>query len=152
LVMLLIPLMNLVYHMFDSIDLWTTPLRRMTAGIVVTASSFVACALLQQHIDTSAPGSVWVGWQLVQYLLLTTGEVMVSITGLEFAYTQAPRKMKSTILGFWYLTVSLGNVLVYLLAQVQDGMTHWVSENVVTGLSKPATFFWIFAALSGAAA
>jgi POT family proton-dependent oligopeptide transporter len=151
-VMLLIPLMNLVYHVVDSFGVKTTPLRRVTAGMVITASSFVTCALLQQLIDASPPKSVWIGWQLIQYLLITTGEVMVSITGLEFAYTQAPRKMKSTIMGFWLLTVTLGNVLVALLAEVQDDMTRWVSANIITGLSKPATFFWVFAALSGAAA
>ncbi len=37
-------------------------------------------------------------------------EVMVSITGLEFAYTQAPRAMKSTIMSLWLLTVTAGNL------------------------------------------
>jgi POT family proton-dependent oligopeptide transporter len=151
-VMLLIPLMNLVYHLFDRTGIKTTPLRRVSTGMFITASSFVACALLQQHIDHSPKNSVWIGWQLLQYLLITVGEVMVSITGLEFAYTQAPKKMKSTIMGFWLLTVTLGNVLVAMLARVQPAMTKWVGENVITGLSEPATFFWVFATLSGIAA
>jgi POT family proton-dependent oligopeptide transporter len=144
--------MNVVYHLVESMGIRTTPLRRVSAGMFVTASSFVACALLQQHIDHSPSASVWVGWQLIQYLLITTGEVMVSITGLEFAYTQAPKKMKSTIMGFWLLTVTVGNVLVAMLARVQPAMTQWVGENIITGLSGPATFFWVFATLSAAAA
>lgn len=137
LVMLLIPLMNLVYHLFDRAGLRTTPLRRITVGMIVTALSFVATALLQQHIDASPPHSVWVGWQVVQYVIITIAEVMVSITGLEFAYTQAPKRMKSTVMGFWLLTVTLGNVLVAFLAGFK-------------GL-QPAQFFWTFAALSAAA-
>lgn len=137
LVMLLIPLMNLVYHGFDRAGLRTTPLRRITVGMLLTALSFVATAMLQQHIDASPKQSVWVGWQLVQYVIITVAEVMVSITGLEFAYTQAPKKMKSTVMGFWLLTVTLGNVLVAFLAGFK-------------GLPA-AQFFWIFAGLSAAA-
>jgi POT family proton-dependent oligopeptide transporter len=151
-VMLLIPLMNVVYALFDRAGLQTTPLRRVTVGMFITAASFVATALLQQYIDRSPPSSVWVGWQLIQYLIITIGEVMVSITGLEFAYTQAPKKMKSTVMGFWLLTVTLGNVLVAMLAHVQGPMTKWVGANVITGLGQEATFFWVFAVLSGAAA
>jgi POT family proton-dependent oligopeptide transporter len=137
-VMLFIPMMNVIFTLFDRAGIKTTPLRRMTVGMWSTALSFVATALLQAWIDRSPPHSVWVGWQLVQYALLTVGEVMVSITGLEFAYTQAPGKMKSTIMGFWQLTVTLGNVLVAFLAGFK-------------GL-RPVDFFWTFAGLSGAAA
>ena len=154
-VMLFIPLMNVVYGLFDRLGLKTTPLRRVTVGTFFTAASFVATALLQQSIDAAAaagsPKSIWWGWQAIQYVLITLGEVMVSITGLEFAYTQAPRKMKSTVMGFWLLTVTLGNVLVYLMAGVQKQLTAWVSENVAQGLSQAATFFWFFAALSAVA-
>jgi POT family proton-dependent oligopeptide transporter len=138
LVMMLIPLMNVVYFLFARVGISTPPLRRMTVGMGITSLSFVATAVLQQWIDRSEPSSVWVGWQVIQYALITVGEVMVSITGLEFAYTQAPKKMKSTVMGFWLLTVTLGNVLVAFLAGFK-GM-------------EPARFFWIFAGLSAGAA
>jgi POT family proton-dependent oligopeptide transporter len=138
LVMIFIPLMNVAYGLLDKAGLKTTPLRRVTVGMVLTSLSFVATALLQAHIDGSEKGSVWIGWQLVQYAIITVGEVMVSVTGLEFAYTQAPKKMKSTVMGFWLLTVSLGNVLVTFLAGFK-------------GLSL-VNFFWVFAILSAAAA
>jgi POT family proton-dependent oligopeptide transporter len=137
-VMLLIPLMNLLYYLFERAGIRTTPLRRVTTGMFITALSFVSCALLQVHINNSPPKSVWIGWQLLQYLIITIGEVMVSITGLEFAYTQAPRKMKSTVMGFWLLTVTLGNVLVAFLAGFKD--------------LERVNFFWTFAGLSAGAA
>ncbi len=108
-----------------------TPLRRMSGGMVITASSFAAAALIQTTIDAGVVPSI--GWQFIPYLLITIAEIMVSITGLEFAYTQAPRQMKSTIMSFWFLTVFAGNEL-----------TAWVSEiNKFQG----ASFFWFFAAL-----
>ena len=138
LVMLLIPLMNVFYGLVDRMGLKTTPLRRVTFGMFLTSLSFVATAMLQQHIDDSPKDSVWIGWQLVQYVIITVAEVMVSVTGLEFAYTQAPKRMKSTVMGFWLLTVTVGNVLVAFLA----------------GFEKLSlvNFFWVFAGLSAGAA
>lgn len=70
---------------------------------------------------------------------MTTAEVLVSVTGLEFAYTQAPRRMKSTIMGFWLLGVTFGNVLVAFLAPMQT----------ILSLSQ---FFWVFTGLMVGAA
>ena len=51
---------------------------------------------------------------------MTQAEVMVSITGLEFAYTQAPKRMKSTLMGFWLLSVALGNKLAAVVTMMPD--------------------------------
>lgn len=139
-VMGLIPLMNWLYLRSDRLGVQTTPLRRITVGMFIAALSFVIVALLQAWIDgneASGAAKVWFAWQIIPYLLITVAEVMVSITGLEFAYTQAPARMKSTIMGFWLLTVALGNVLVAFLA----------------GFEKlpRVYFFWTFAGLSFAA-
>ena len=53
-------------------------------------------------------------WQILPYVLLTFGEVLVSATGLEFAYSQAPRSMKGVIMAFWTLAVTVGNLWVLL--------------------------------------
>lgn len=136
-VMFLIPIMNLVYSAVDRCGIKTTPLRRITVGMIITSLSFVAVALIQTRIDAEGEGKVWFAWQIIPYVLLTIGEVMVSITGLEFAYTQAPKRMKSTVMGFWLMATSLGNVLVAFLA----------------GFEKLALvdFFWVFAGLMAGA-
>jgi proton-dependent oligopeptide transporter, POT family len=53
-------------------------------------------------------------WQVLPYIVLTVGEILVSVTGLEFAYTQAPRTMKSVIQSFWNLTTAAANLAVAL--------------------------------------
>jgi len=63
-----------------------------------------------------SPRPINIMWQLPQYFTITLGEVMFSITGLEFAYSQAPPSMKSCIMAAWLLTVSFGNLLVVILA------------------------------------
>lgn len=138
-VMLLIPFTAYaVYPAITKLGFEMTPLRRMTLGMLLTGTSFVAAAIIQARIDAVGEGEVHVAWQLLSYLLLTLSEVMVSITGLEFAYTQAPRRMKSTIMSFWLATVALGNAIAGVLFK-----TFKETELV--------TFFWIFAAMMFAA-
>lgn len=140
-VMILIPLNNfLLYPLVEKLGVAVTPLRKMTVGMGMAAAAFAIVALLQERIDTLAPSGAKVGiaWQVIPYFVMTQAEVMVSVTGLEFAYTQAPRRMKSTIMGFWLLTVAFGSKLVILVTKLPD-----------MGLS---TFFWVFAALMAGAA
>jgi len=80
------------------------------------AASYVVVAWLQQRID--AGEQISVAWQIVPYIFLTTGEVLISATGLEFAFTQAAPEMKSTIMSFWLLTVAVGNALVSVITSV----------------------------------
>ncbi len=141
LVMILIPFTSVVlYPALSKLGLDMTPLRRMTLGMFVAALSFVAVALIQARIDAGLASGDKVGvlWQFVPYLVITIAEVMVSVTGLEFAYTQAPRRMKSTIMGFWLLFVAMGNLLVAELVKVE-------------GLPL-VDFFWLFAGLMAGAA
>ncbi len=141
-VMMIIPLMNwTVYRPLERRGIVVKPLLRMTAGMFLAAVAFAAAAILQARVEElGAHGArVHASWQVPQYWLMTTSEVLVSITGLEFAYTQAPRRMKSTIMGFWLLGVTFGNVLVAFLSPLQ------------TILSQ-SEFFWVFTALMAAAA
>jgi POT family proton-dependent oligopeptide transporter len=118
LVMALIPLMNVFYVMVERWGIKATTLRRMAVGLFLAALAFVCVALIEERIVREGPGKVWFVWQFIAYGILTTAEVMVSTTGLEFAYTQAPKAMKSTVMGFWLLAVTLGNILVAMLARL----------------------------------
>lgn len=114
LVMVLIPVMTLwLYPMLGRL---ATPLRRMSYGMFIAASSFVVVAMLQTWVDSGARVSIW--WQTVPYLILTVAEVLISTTGLEFAFREAAPSMKSTIMGFWNLTVAFGNLLVTVVTRL----------------------------------
>jgi POT family proton-dependent oligopeptide transporter len=119
LVMLWVPFLTMwVYPMAEKLGLRPTPLRRMAAGMLFIGFSFVLSAGIQWYLDHDH--SVSLAWQLVPYTVLEAGEVLVSATGLEFAFGQAPPSMKSTIMSFWYLTSSLGNFLVVLLTYLNS--------------------------------
>ncbi len=119
-VMGLIPLFSMgVYPLLDKMGLKTTPIRRITWGMFVAAASFVIVALIQMSMDANGPeNKVNVMWQFFPYLVITMAEVMVSITGLEFAYTQAPRSMKSSVMSIWLLTVFFGNLITAYVSKI----------------------------------
>src|SRR6185369_11696549 len=111
LVMVLIPLTaGVVYPAFKRLGYELTPLRRMTWGMVVGSFSYVAAGLINMPI--AAGQSLSILWQVVPYVLLTTAEILISTTGLEFAYSQAPHQMKGTIMSIWLITSTFANVVV----------------------------------------
>ena len=107
LILLFIPVVN--YFIYPALDkvFSLTPLRKIGIGLFLTAFSFLVIAYIQNMIDAGQRPTVW--WQFLAYVILTLGETMVSITGLELSYTQAPNKMKSAVMAAWLFTVSLGN-------------------------------------------
>ncbi len=85
-----------------------TPLRKIGIGFFLMVATFALSAAIQSWIDAGQNPSI--GWQFGAYGLITASEVMVSIVGLEFAYTQAPKTMKSMIMSLYLLSVFVGNM------------------------------------------
>ena len=54
-------------------------------------------------------------WLLPQYIILTCGEILFSITGLEFAYTQSPASMKAVVQALYLLTTAGGNLIDWIV-------------------------------------
>jgi len=122
LVMLLIPAFS--YVIYPAIDkvFPLTALRKIAIGLFVAAAAFAIPTLIQLSIDQG--GTPPIAWQLLAYVVLTAAEVMVSITCLEFSYTQAPKTMKSFVMAFFMLSISLGNLFtgaVNFIIQNPDG-------------------------------
>jgi POT family proton-dependent oligopeptide transporter len=111
LVMLMVPIFTyLLFPVTEKSGLRVTTLRRMGAGLFLTAISFVMVALIEQRVSGGEKLSVL--WQTLPYIVLTAGEVLVSNTGLEFAFREAPASMRSTMMSFWLLTTALGNLAI----------------------------------------
>lgn len=150
LVMLLIPFNNLVlYPLLQRRGYEMTALRRMTAGMVFAGLSWIVAGAFQIALDDGDPMSIV--WQVLPYALLTFGEVLVSATGLEFAYSQAPAAMKGVIMSFWNLAVTVGNLWVLLAnaAVRNDGVLGAIAG---TGLSETAFLMFFFAGFAFVAA
>jgi POT family proton-dependent oligopeptide transporter len=112
-----------------------TPLRKIGIGLFVTASSFLIVASIEQRIQDGETVNMW--WQIAAYSVLTAGEVLVSITALEYSYKQAPLYMKSFIMSLFLLSTSVGNAFTAAVntlmieplqaTEISTGEQTWVS-------------------------
>ena len=150
LVMLLIPFNNLVlYPALRRFGYEPTALRRMTTGIVFAGLAWIVVGAMQLVLDRG--NAFTITWQMLPYVLLTFGEVLVAATGLEFAYSQAPLSMKGAIMAFWNLSVTIGNLWVLVAnAGVQNAVvTKFIAS---TGFGVTAFQMFFFAVFAFAAA
>jgi len=85
-----------------------------------------------------------VGWQLLAYVVITAAEILVSITCLEFSYTQAPPQMKSLIMSLYLLSVSLGNLFTALVNTLSQ-------DAAGNSLLSGAAYYWFFCGCMAAA-
>lgn len=138
LIMLLTPLFTYLIYPFLNNLFDLTAIRKMAIGLFLTVIAFAIAGIIQMQLDR---GSVpHIGWQLIAYVVLTSAEVMISITCLEFSYRQAPKTMKSFIMAFYFLSVAVGNLFtsaVNFFIQNADGSSKLAGAN----------YFWFFTLL-----
>ncbi|KAJ0062300.1 hypothetical protein NL108_007503 [Boleophthalmus pectinirostris] len=82
------------------------------------------CEGIEQVMDIQ-PNSIHMAWLIPQYFLITAGEVVFSVTGLEFSYSQAPSNMKAVLQAGWLLTVAVGNIIVLIVAEAATLPDQW---------------------------
>jgi len=151
LVLLFIPLFGMVIYPAVGGVVKFTPLRRILVGFVLAGAAFAISAHAQSLIDAEtarlaaaglgAEAARWpsVAWQLTAYVVITAAEILVSITCLEFSYTQAPPQMKSLIMSLYLLSVSLGNLFTASVNAVTKDAS---GESTLVG----ASYYWFFTA------
>ena len=138
LIMLLVPLFSYRVYPFLNRFFVLTALRKMRIGLFITVIAFAITSFIQMQLDTGLVPHI--SFQLLAYGLLTSAEVMVSITCLEFSYTQAPKTMKSFVMAFYFLSVAIGNLFtsaVNFFIQNDDGSSKLAGAN----------YFWFFTGL-----
>ena len=138
LIMLLIPVFN--YAIYPAVDrvFPLSPLRKVGIGFLLTIAAFLMVYAIDLRIAAGAVPSVW--WQIAAFVVITSGEVMVSITVLEYSYTQAPPAMKSFIMSLNMLSVSLGNLIA-------AGVNRVISSGAAADYLRGPKYFLFFAAL-----
>ncbi len=114
LVMTFIPLLTLFIYPY--IGKYSRPIRRIGIGICLAGLSYLSVAWLQSRLDGGEQLSIL--WQAIPYFLLTISEILVSTTGLEYAYTAAGKNLKSLVTSLWYLTITTANLLVVVLTSL----------------------------------
>nr|XP_057907034.1 solute carrier family 15 member 1b [Doryrhamphus excisus] len=116
---------------------------------LVIPPTFVFGANCEQDIRVVmdiSPNSIHMAWQIPQYFLITAGEVVFSVTGLEFSYSQAPSNMKSVLQAGWLLTVAFGNIIVLIVAEAATLPDQWAEYILFASLLVAVCIIFAFVA------
>jgi POT family proton-dependent oligopeptide transporter len=143
LILIYVPLFNFVIYPLLNKVFTLTPLRKVSIGLFIAAGAYALSSGIQEWIDDGQTPHI--AWQLLAYMLITAAEVMVSITCLEFSYTQSPRKMKSFVMAMYLLSVSAGNIFTALV-------NRFTMDTDGNSTLKGAMYYWFFTAAMAIAA
>jgi POT family proton-dependent oligopeptide transporter len=138
LIILLVPLFT--YLIYPSLNrcFVLTAIKKMQLGLFLTVIAFAIPSVVQMQLDAGLTPSIL--WQTLAYVLLTSAEVMVSITCLEFSYTQAPATMKSFVMAFYFLSVALGNLFT-------SAVNFFIHNTDGSSKLAGADYYWFFTGL-----
>jgi POT family proton-dependent oligopeptide transporter len=136
-IIIVIPIMDFgVYPLLRKLGINFSPIKKITAGFILSSFAMISACVTQHFIykmskcgddinhlsktrkDCSAPITVWV--QVFPYALIGMSEVMASITKLEYAYTKAPKNMRSTIQALALFTSAISSALGQALTALSD--------------------------------
>jgi len=99
-----------------------TPLKKMTFGFFAGAAAMIWAAVLQHYIYITNPCGYYVStceetstlnvWiQTGSYVLIAFSEIFASITGLEYAFTKAPRNMRSLVMAVFLFATAVSSAI-----------------------------------------
>ncbi|MEO6038630.1 MAG: hypothetical protein ABIQ93_09475 [Saprospiraceae bacterium] len=129
--------------LFPRLELWTgvefSTKRKMLIGFVLLLAALLLESWVSHQIDLHR--TVHAGWQVLALAILSAAEVLISISGLQYGYTHAPRSMKSTIGAIWLLTTAVGNGLNAWLNALAD------QEPAFAFLQCNTFFYWLLCGL-----
>ncbi|MGB1241526.1 MAG: POT family MFS transporter [Chitinophagales bacterium] len=117
-------------------------LHKISLGMLLCAVSFAICAWVEMQIQAGNEPSIL--FQVIAYIFLTAAEILVSITALEMAYTQAPNAMKSFIMSFYLLSIAFGNFITAMV----NGFNEQADGSL---LLAGADYYWFFVGLTAVA-
>ncbi|KAL4915464.1 oligopeptide transporter [Aspergillus aurantiobrunneus] len=138
---------RVIYPFLRRIGINFSPLKRITAGFVVAGCGMLCATVTQHYIyklgecgkeanrcltedGVHAPISVWV--QALTYILGGISEILASVTSLEYAFTKAPKNMRS---------------LVQAVALFMNAFSSAIGQALV-GLSEDPLLVWNYAVVA----
>ncbi|KAK6996639.1 Peptide/h+ symporter protein [Favolaschia claudopus] len=159
-----------IYPFLRSRGINFTPIKRISAGFFVAGMAMVYAAVLQFYLYKTSPCdndqpsacetedrhpnpspiNVWVASG--PYILVGMSEIFASITSLEYAFTKAPKRMKSVVMAFSQLQTALASALNFALVDVNtEEKFQWLfaSFGIISSVFA-GIFYWNFRELDEA--
>ncbi|KAI0696611.1 oligopeptide transporter [Cytidiella melzeri] len=131
-----------------------TPIKKITLGFYTGAAAMIWSAVVQHYIyktnpcgyDASncaetSPLNVWI--QTGSYVLVAFSEIFASITGLEYAFTKAPKNMRSLVMGLYLFTSAIASALGEAFVSLSaDPLLVWNYGVMAVLAAVSGTIFW----------
>ncbi|KAH9206290.1 POT family-domain-containing protein [Leptodontidium sp. 2 PMI_412] len=160
-IIIVIPIMDfLIYPGLRKAGINFTPIKKISFGFFLSSLAMVSATVTQYYIyklspcgsninalqtptrDCSAPFTVWI--QVFPYGLIGLSEVMASITKLEYAYTKAPKNMRSTVQAIALFTSAVSSALSQALVGLsEDPLLVWNYGSVAVVALFGGIGFWL---------
>ena len=109
----MIPLFDkVIYPALERREIDISPLRRMGWGMILVSFAFFISGIVEYAIDYRIQNDlshITVFWQIPQISLMTVAEIFISVTGLEFAYSVSPDRLKSFVMAAYLMTIAKGD-------------------------------------------
>lgn len=137
-ILILVPIFSYAIYPYLERRFNITALGKISVGMFVTVLSWCLSSWIEMRIGAGETPNII--WQIAAYGLLTSGEVMVSITSLEFSYRQAPNSMKSVIMSIYLFSVAAGNL-------VTASVNRFIQNEDGTSKLPGAQYYWFFTGL-----
>ncbi|KAI9003925.1 POT family-domain-containing protein [Hyaloraphidium curvatum] len=134
---------------------------RMAVGMFFAGAAFCVSNGLQYWIESNClpydydgyeicrNPNVSIMWQWIPYFVMTIGEVLFSISGLNFTYEQVGSKMKASAAALWLLTSAIANLLDAVLWDSLEPMITAPGAGKVLSMTQ---YTWMIAGIAFAAA
>ncbi|ELU40040.1 PTR2 domain-containing protein [Rhizoctonia solani AG-1 IA] len=105
------------------------------------------CGKFASKCDDPAPLNVWL--QAPSYVIIGLSEIFASITGLEYAFTKAPERMKSVVTSIFLFMSALASAIEFGLVGVStDPYLMWMYAGVaITSFLAGIAFWFTFRSL-----
>ncbi|WQF86475.1 Putative proton-dependent oligopeptide transporter family, PTR2 family proton/oligopeptide symporter [Colletotrichum destructivum] len=142
-----IPFLDMVvYPLLRKYRIDFDPVTRIFTGFLFASVSMVYASVLQHRIYNSPPKSIHVWIQAPAYILVALSEAFIIVTGLELAFTQAPKNLRSVVSALFWLTIGVAAAMCIALAPVsQDPYLVWMYGSLgIVGFVAGCSFYACF--------
>jgi POT family proton-dependent oligopeptide transporter len=146
---------NFFYPALRKYGIRFTPIKRIATGFMLASLAMIGATVIQYYIyqkgpcgkymndcDNPAPFTVWV--QAVPYVLIGFSEIFTSVTGLEYAFTKAPKNMRSLVTSYWHFMSAFSNAIGQAwVALSEDPLLVWNYASVAIVAFIGGCLFWL---------
>lgn len=120
----------------------STPIK-FSLGLLFLGLGFGVMAIASSLVIEN--GNVLPTWLILTYLLHTTGELVFSPVGLSAVTKLAPKRLVGQMMGVWFMSIALGNLIAGLVAGEFDSTKIIANPNLLPDLFWLITKFTLIA-------